>query len=138
MGILLKQECIPIGCVPPARLPYPIVSDLGGLPNAPRCKPPSADTPWMQTPPPGGRPLQWRIYIVKFWTRAPPGGPNSFNSMQFLGKFGKIVCWRPPWRVGAPSSGKSWIRHCTPGGRRPCEQNDTPCPKLRLRPVNIR
>ena len=32
----------------------------------------------------------------------PPGGPNSFNFMQFLGKFGKIVCWRPPppgsWR----------------------------------------
>ena len=25
-------------------------------------------------------------------TRAPPGGPNSFNFMQFLGKFGKIVC----------------------------------------------
>ena len=30
----------------------------------------------------------------------PPGGPNSFNFMQFLGKYGKIVCWRPPgsWR----------------------------------------
>ena len=30
-----------------------------------------------------------------------PGGPNSFNFMQFLGKFGKIICWRPPpesWR----------------------------------------
>ena len=30
------------------------------------------------------------------------GGPNSFNFMQFLGKYGKIVCWRPPppgsWR----------------------------------------
>ena len=40
--------------------------------------------------------LQWRIYIVKFWTRPPsPGGPNSFNFMQFLGKFGKIICWRP-------------------------------------------
>ena len=60
----------------------------------------------------GLHPGQWRIYIVKFWTRAPPGGPNSFNFMQFLGKFGKIVCWRPPWGVGAPSSGKSWIRHC--------------------------
>ena len=44
----------------------------------------------------------------------PPWGPNSFNFMQFLGKFGKIVCWRLPWRVGAPSSGKSWIRHCFP------------------------
>ena len=33
--------------------------------------------------------------------RPPLGGPNSFNFMQFLGKFGKIVCWRPPlgsWR----------------------------------------
>ena len=29
-----------------------------------------------------------------------PWGPNSFNFMQFLGKFGKIICWRPPgsWR----------------------------------------
>ena len=25
----------------------------------------------------------------------PPGGPNSFNFMQFLGNFGKIICWRP-------------------------------------------
>ena len=43
---------------------------------------------------------QWRIYIVKFWMRIPRGGPNSFNFMQFLGKFGKIVCWLPPgsWR----------------------------------------
>ena len=31
---------------------------------------------------------------------APPPGPNSFNFMQFWGKFGKIVCWRPlgSWR----------------------------------------
>ena len=26
----------------------------------------------------------------------PLGRPNSINFMQFLGKFGKIVCWRPP------------------------------------------
>ena len=53
--------------------------------------------------------LQWQIYIVKFWR--PPS--KSFNFMQFLGKFGKIVCWRPPpQRVGTPSSGKSWICHC--------------------------
>ena len=38
---------------------------------------------------------QWRIYIVKIWTcPPPPGGPNSFNFMQFLGKFSKIVYWR--------------------------------------------
>ena len=32
--------------------------------------------------------------------RPPPGGQNSLNFMQFLGKFGKIVCWRPlgSWR----------------------------------------
>ena len=48
---------------------------------------------------------QWRIYIVKFWTRAPPGGPNSFNFMQFLGKFGKIVCWRPPGELAPPPRG---------------------------------
>ena len=36
---------------------------------------------------------------------APPlvsAGPNSFNFMQFLGKFGKIVCWRPPPRELVP------------------------------------
>ena len=30
---------------------------------------------------------QWRIYIVKFWTRAPPWGPKFF---QFHAVFGKI------------------------------------------------
>ena len=24
-----------------------------------------------------------------------PWGPNSFNFVQFLGKFGKIICWYP-------------------------------------------
>ena len=37
--------------------------------------------------------------------RAPPGGPNSFNFMQFLGKFGKIVCWRPPGDLAPPPRG---------------------------------
>ena len=73
-----------------------------------------------------GCPPQWRIYIVKFWTRAPPGGPNSFNFMQFLGKFGKIAC--------SPSSGKSWIRHCTlRGGGAPtydCAKCSPNCMKL--------
>ena len=32
----------------------------------------------------------------KILDMCPPGGPNSFNFMQFLGKFGKIVCWHPP------------------------------------------
>ena len=42
---------------------------------------------------------------------APLWGPKFF---QFHAGFGKI--WQnrmlvPPWGVGAPSSGKSWIRH---------------------------
>ena len=51
--------------------------------------------------------FQWRIYIVKFWTRPPPppGGPNSFNFMQFSGKIGKIICWRPPGELAPPPRG---------------------------------
>ena len=52
-----------------------------------------------------GHLTQWRIYIVKFWTRAPPEGPNSFNFMQFLGTFGKIVYWRPPRELASPPRG---------------------------------
>ena len=37
--------------------------------------------------------------------RTPPGGPNSFNFMQFLGKFGKIVRWRPPGEMASPPRG---------------------------------
>ena len=47
--------------------------------------------------------------------RAPP--PPGFKFFQFhavFGKFGKFVCWRPPWGVGTPSLGKSWIRHWRP------------------------
>ena len=57
---------------------------------------------------------QWRIYIVKFWLRAPPAGPNSFKFMQFLGNFGKIICLRLPpmsWHPhleGNPGSGTVW------------------------------
>ena len=42
--------------------------------------------------------------------RHPPGGPNSFNFMQFWKNLAKSYVGAPP-RVGAPSSGKSWIRH---------------------------
>ena len=31
-----------------------------------------------------------------------PEGPNSFNFMQFLGKYGKIVCWQPPGELAPP------------------------------------
>ena len=37
----------------------------------------------------------------------PPGGPNSFNFMQFLGNFGKIVCWRPPGELAPLPRGNS-------------------------------
>ena len=34
-----------------------------------------------------------------------PWGPNSFNFMQFLGKFGKFLCWRPPGKLAPPPRG---------------------------------
>ena len=43
--------------------------------------------------------------------RAPPGGPNSLNFMQFFEKIWQNRMLEPPRGVGAPSSGKSWIRH---------------------------
>ena len=55
--------------------------------------------------------IQWRILGGRPW-RAPPTAQNFLNFMQFFAKFGKIICWRPPWRVGAPSYGESWIRPC--------------------------
>ena len=38
------------------------------------------------------------LYMQMQWRIKGEGArdPNSFNFMQFLGKFGKIVCWRPP------------------------------------------
>ena len=42
--------------------------------------------------------------------RPPPGRPNSFDFMQFSGKFGVFT---PPLEGSRPPpSGKSWIRHC--------------------------
>ena len=42
----------------------------------------------------------------KIFGRAPPsGGPNSFNFMQFSGKIGKIICWRPPGELAPPPRG---------------------------------
>ena len=61
--------------------------------------------------------LLYFAVIVSGWSKGDergahsPWGPNSFNFMQFFGKFGKIVCWCAPWRARAPTSGKSWIRH---------------------------
>ena len=45
----------------------------------------------------GRQPCQWRIYIVKFWTLSTQG-QNSFNFMQFLGKFGNCILAPPPRR----------------------------------------
>ena len=57
--------------------------------------------------------IQWRIYIVKFWTRAPPPGVQILSiSCSFWENLAKSYVGGPPWRVGAPSSRKSWIRHC--------------------------
>ena len=42
-------------------------------------------------------------------TPPPPTAQKFLNFMQFFAKFGKIICWHPPWRIGAPN-GESWIR----------------------------
>ena len=47
---------------------------------------------------------QWRIWGGA--RRRPPFA--QFHAV--FAKFGKIICWRPPRRAGAPSYGKSWIR----------------------------
>ena len=38
----------------------------------------------------------WAFAVADLRGGVPPGGSNSFNFMQFLGKYGKIVCWCPP------------------------------------------
>ena len=51
-----QQECIPVGCVPPACWPYPVVSHVsrGGLSNPlPGCKPPRMQTPLEEADSPG-------------------------------------------------------------------------------------
>ena len=43
-----------------------------------------------------------------------PLDPNSFNFMQFFWEFlakSYVGAPLPTWRVGAPTSGESWIRH---------------------------
>ena len=42
----------------------------------------------------------------------PPGCPHSFNFMQFLGKFGKILCWHPSGGLVPPPRGNP---RSTPG-----------------------
>ena len=58
---IFQQECIPVGCIPPAHLPYPIVSD-GGVCATPPEADPQMQTPLMQRtldtePPPDADPL---------------------------------------------------------------------------------
>ena len=48
--------------------------------------------------------FQWRIYIVKFWTRAPLEGQILSISCSFWEYLAKLF-------VGAPTSGTSWIHH---------------------------
>ena len=45
--------------------------------------------------------MQWWISIVKFWT-------NFLHFMQFSGKFGRIICWRPLWEILDPPLRCDW------------------------------
>ena len=64
-----------------------------------------------------------------------PTAQNFLNFMQFFAKFGKIICWRPLQRVGAPSYGESWIcpwGGLVPGGSAPrgvCYWGGVPGPR---------
>ena len=54
---------------------------------------------------------QWRMFRER---QGRLRSPNSFNFMQFLGKFGKIVRWRPPGELaplprGNPGSATGMI-----------------------------
>ena len=42
----------------------------------------------------------------------PPWGPKFFQFHAVFGKIWQNCMLAPPWAVGTPSSGKSWIRHC--------------------------
>ena len=54
--IFSEQECIPVGCVPHARWPYPVVSEEGSA-QPPGCRPPQMETtPTLDADPPGCRP----------------------------------------------------------------------------------
>ena len=50
-----------------------------------------------------GKVSNWRVSIIPKWriqggapNVRPPTAQNFLDFMQFLGKFDKIVCWRPP------------------------------------------
>ena len=49
-------------------------------------------------------PLQWRIQGGAPGAR-PPTAQIFLAFMQFLGKFDKIVCWRPPGGLPPPPTG---------------------------------
>ena len=57
--------------------------------------------------------------IISYLVLVCPGSLNSFNFMQFLGKYGQIVCWCPPGSC-TPSSGKFRFRHCIHHTLYPC------------------
>ena len=107
--IFCQQECIPVGCIPSAGV---VISGgagvsaqgMGGcLPLG--CTPPDpeADTHLNRMTYRQVKTLHFCNYccgaVADLHSKildAPPRGPNSFNFMHFWGKFGKIVCWRPP------------------------------------------
>ena len=55
--------------------------------------------------------MQWWIDLRGVWGMCAPRVQILSISSSF-GKIWQILCWHPSWRVGAPISGKSWIRHC--------------------------
>ena len=52
------------------------------------------------------------LFLVIFAIGGSKRDPNYLIFMHFWENFDQIIGWRPTLEVGAPSSGKSWIRHC--------------------------
>ena len=71
----IKQECIPVGCVPPARWPYLVVCPTPWMQTLRGCRPLS---PWMQAPhSPGCRPPWCRPWVQT--NRPPRGQTNTYE-----------------------------------------------------------
>ena len=48
---------------------------------------------------------KFRCFAYLFWLRNHVTDQNFLNFMQFLGKSGKFVCWRPPQGLAPPPTG---------------------------------
>ena len=112
-----KQDCIPVGCVPPARRPY--LTGPGGVGGT-----------WS-----GGCTWSWGLYLV-------PGGVPGHSGCTWSGgvylvRGGVLVQGVYLVPGEAPGPGGYLVRYSPPVNRMTNRCKILPCPKLRLRAVII-